>query len=148
MFTGVVATLFFIHGLITMGNGFGAVLDGGRKAWADPGLANAAWLSWWPLNLGRSWFIDAAQLGPTGYAVGGLVWLISGLAFAAAGLGLFGVPGLKGDLAVACVDGRRFRAHGRGAVLPPWYAMALLVSLAVLVTQACTERSPLTLSSL
>ena len=61
MFTGVVATLFFIHGLITMGNGFGAVLDGGRKAWADPGLANAAWLSWWPLNLGRSWFIDAAR---------------------------------------------------------------------------------------
>src|SRR5579859_8079314 len=30
-------------GLITIGNVFGAVVDGGRKAWADPRLANAAW---------------------------------------------------------------------------------------------------------
>jgi len=53
-----------------MGSGLGAVADGGRKAWADPGQANAAWLSWWPLNLGRSWLVDAAQLGPSGYALG------------------------------------------------------------------------------
>src|SRR5919204_4841699 len=94
MFTGVLAALFCIHGLITMGNGFGAVVDGGRKAWADPGLANAAWLSWWPINLGRSWLIDAAQLGPTGYALGGLIWLVSGFAFAAAGVWVFRVPGV------------------------------------------------------
>jgi hypothetical protein len=34
--------------------------------------------------------------GPSGYALGGMIWLASGLAFTGAGLGLFGVPGLKG----------------------------------------------------
>ena len=96
MVSGVLAGLFLVHGLITVGNGLGAVADGGRKAWADPGLANAAWVSWWPMNLGRSWLVDAAQLGLTGYALGGLIWLASGLALTGAGLGLFGVPALKG----------------------------------------------------
>jgi hypothetical protein len=145
MFTGVLAALFFIHGLITMGNGFGAVVDGGRKAWADPGLANAAWLSWWPMNLGRSWLVDAAQLGPSGYALGGLIWLASGLAFAAAGLGLFGVPGLKGIWQPLALAGGGFGLTAVGLFFHPWYAVALLINLAVLATRAGTERTPFSL---
>jgi hypothetical protein len=93
MFTVVLAVLLFIHGLITTMTGMPALADGGRRAWADEGLANAPWLSWWPTNFGRSWLVDAAQLEASGYALGGVVWFVSGLAFAGAALGLFGVPG-------------------------------------------------------
>jgi hypothetical protein len=37
----VLAVLFFIHGLITTMTGIPALADGGRRAWADAGLANA-----------------------------------------------------------------------------------------------------------
>ena len=145
MLTEILAGLFVVHGLITLGNGLGAVADGGRKAWADPGLANAAWLSWWPINLGRSWLVDAAQLGPSGYALGGLIWLISGLAFAGAGLGLFGVPGLKGLWQPLALAGSGFGLTAVALFFHPWYALALLINLAVLATRAGTERSPFTL---
>ncbi len=146
MFAGVIAALFLIHGLITIGNGFGAILDGGRKAWADPGLANAAWLNWWPMNLGRSWLVDTAQLGPMGYALGGWIWLISGLAFAVAALGLFGVPGLKGIWQPLALAGGGFGLTAVALFFHPWYAIALLVNLAVLVTRAGTERTPFPLA--
>ena len=145
MFTGILAILFFIHGLITIGSGFGAVVDGGRKAWSDPGLANATWLSWWPLNLGRSWVVDAAQLGPTAYAIGGLIWIASGLAFAAAGLGLFGMTGLKGIWQPLALAGGGFGLAAVAMFFHPWYAIALLVNLAVLATRAGTERMPFNL---
>jgi hypothetical protein len=143
MFTGVLAGLFFVHGLITIGSGVGAVADGGRKAWADPGLANAPWLSWWPMGLGRSWLIDVAQLGPSGYAVGGLSWLASGLAFIGAGLGLFGVPVVKGIWQPLALTGGAFGLTAVALFFHPWYALALLINSAVLITRAGTERSPL-----
>ena len=146
MLTEILAGLFVVHGLITLGNGLGAVADGGRKAWVDPGLANAAWLSWWPINLGRSWLVDAAQLGPGGYALGGLIWLISGLAFAGAGLGLFGVPGLKGLWQPLALAGSGFGLTAVALFFHPWYALALLINLAVLATRAGTERSPFNLA--
>ena len=146
MLSGVLAGLFLVHGLITLGNGIGVVVDGGRKAWADPGLANAAWLSWWPLNLGRSWLVDAAQLGPSGYALGGLIWLISGLAFVGAGLGLFGVPGLNGLWQPLALAGGCFGLTAVALFFHPWYVLALLINLAVLATRAGTERSPFTLA--
>ncbi len=147
MFSGVLAGLFLVHGLITIGSGVGAVVDGGRKAWADPGLANAAWLSWWPINLGRSWLVDAAELGPTGYAVGGLIWLASGVAFALAGLGLFGVvPGLTGAWQPLALAGGGFGLAAVVLFLHPWYAIALLINLAVLATRAGTEPTPFSLA--
>ena len=142
MFTGALAVLFLIHGLITTMTGIPALADGGRRAWADTGLANAPWLSWWPSNLGRSWLIDAAQLGPTGYALGGLVWLVSGLAFAGAALGLFGVPGLRGAWQPLALAGGGFGLLATAVFFHPWYAFAVLVNLAVLATRAGTERSP------
>jgi hypothetical protein len=146
MFASVVAGLFLVHGLITIGSGLGAVVDGGRKAWADPGLANTAWLSWWPTNLGRSWLVDVAQLGPTGYAVGGLIWLASGVAFAVAGLGLLGVPGLKGVWQPLALAGGGFGIAAVALFLHPWYAIALLINLTVLATRAGTVRTPLNLA--
>jgi hypothetical protein len=146
MISGVLGVLFFVHGLITTGIGVGGVADGGRRAWADPGLPNAPWLSWWPMNLGRSWLIDASPLGPSGYALGGLIWLASGVAFAGAGLGLFGVPGLRGLWQPLALAGG---ACGLTAVVlffHPWYVLALLINLAVLATRAGTERSPFTLA--
>src|SRR5438128_3512003 len=126
---GVLAGLFFVHGLITMASGMGAVADGGRKAWTEPGLANAAWLSWWPINLGRSWIIDAAQIGPPGYALGELIWLASGLAFVGAGLGLFGVPGLQPVWRMLALAGGGFGVTAVALFFHPWYALALLINL-------------------
>jgi hypothetical protein len=75
------------------------------------------------------------------------MFVISGFASAAAGLGLFGVPGLKGIWQLLALTGGGFGLTAVAVFFHPWYAVALIVNLAVLVMQAGAERSPFTSSS-
>jgi hypothetical protein len=136
----LLAGLFFAHGLITTAIGLPAVTRGGDD------LPNPGWLGWWPTNLGRSWLLDAVQFGPGGYALGGLLWLASGLAFAGAGLGLFGVPRLRGLWQPLALAGGGCGLVAAALFLHPWYAFAVLINLAVVITQAGT-RGPLTVAT-
>ena len=118
-----------------------AVAEGDCYVSIFGGLANTPWLSWWPINLGRSWLVETAQLGPSGYAIGGLVWPVSGLAFASAALGLFGVPGLRRLWQPLALVGGGFGLLATAVFFRPLYAFVVLVNLAVLATRAGTERS-------
>jgi hypothetical protein len=71
----------------------------------------------------------------------------SGFAFAAAGLGLFGVPGPKTMWQPLALTGGGFGLAAVAAFFHPWYAIALLVNLAVLATRAGTERTPFNLAN-
>lgn len=54
-------------------------------------IPNPAFLSWWPVNLGRSWLFSALGLerSPAAYWFGGVLWLFSGILLVAAGLGVW-----------------------------------------------------------
>ena len=80
----LVAILLLVHGLITA-----AQAQSGFKP--SEGVANPAWLSWWPANMGQSWLFR--QLGESKSIAGtvaGVVWLCAGLSLIAAALGLLG----------------------------------------------------------
>lgn len=75
--TTAIAILLLLHGAISV-----AQLPG-----VGHPIANPAWLGWWPTGLGESWLSS----GPLVYSISRLLWLASGIAILAAGLGLFGI---------------------------------------------------------
>ena len=79
--------LLILHGLIVAGQS-----SGNFGSIAPSGLTNPSWLSWWPMNLGRSWLLAGLGLerAPITWVVG-LLWLLGGIALTAAGLGAMGV---------------------------------------------------------
>ena len=84
LFIGV---LLIIHGLIVAGQSagsFGATLPSE--------LQNPSFVNWWPINMGRSWLLSWLGLDKTlaMYRLGGLLWLVGGIALVAAGLGVLG----------------------------------------------------------
>ena len=83
----LVSALLIIHGLIVAGQAagsFGSIIP------AE--LRNPAFVSWWPINMGRSWLFSWLGLENSlgVYRIGGLLWLAGGIALVAAGLGIFG----------------------------------------------------------
>jgi len=83
----LVSALLIIHGLIAAGQAagsFGSIIP------AE--LRNPSFVSWWPINMGRSWLLSSLGLENTlaVYRIGGLLWLAGGIALVAAGLGIFG----------------------------------------------------------
>jgi hypothetical protein len=79
-------------------------------------------------------------------AAGGLLWIASGVAFAGAGLGLFGMPALRSIWQPLALTGGGLGLAALVVFFHPLYALALLINLAVLATRAGTERSPFTLA--
>jgi hypothetical protein len=130
---GILAGLLVAHGLITMA--IGATPSGAITS-------NPDWLSWWPTTVGRSWLLDAVQLGNAGATASGLLWVVAGLGLAGAGLGLFGVPGLRDAWQALALAGAGLGLAAVVLYFHPWYALALLVNLAILATRAGTEHSP------
>jgi hypothetical protein len=124
----LIAGFLVVHGLITAAIGAGAVADP-----AKPGLANAAWLGWWPTALGRSWLLDGLHLGPGAGVAGGLLWLAAGLALMAAGLGRFGVPGLHGSWQMLALGGAALGLLALAVYFHPIYVLATLINVAILV---------------
>lgn len=83
----LISALFILHGLIVAGQAAGSFAS------TIPGeLQNPSFVSWWPINMGRSWLF--AWLGLEKalivYRIGGLFWLAGGIALVAAGLGVLG----------------------------------------------------------
>jgi hypothetical protein len=80
----ILAILLFVHGFIVAAQSSGSFKP-------TSGLANPAWLNWWPANLGQSWLLIPTGAEQSLLArAGGVIWLAAGLALIAAGLGVLG----------------------------------------------------------
>jgi hypothetical protein len=80
----IVSILLVVHGLITASQASGSFNPSG-------GVANPAWLTWWPGALGQSWLLARLGLERSFFGtLAGVLWLIAGACLIAAGLGLFG----------------------------------------------------------
>ena len=97
----LISVLFILHGLIVAGQAAGSF---GSTVPAE--IQNPAFVSWWPVDMGRSWLFSwlGLEKNLAVYRIGGLLWLVGGIALVAAGLGILGfiVPmGWWRELAVA-----------------------------------------------
>lgn len=97
----LISILLIIHGLIVAGQAAGSF-----GSTIPNEIQNPAFVSWWPVNMGRSWLFSWLELEKSlvVYRIGGLLWLAGGIALVAAGLGALGfvVPSAWWrDLAVA-----------------------------------------------
>ncbi len=83
----LIAILLIMHGLIVAGQAAGSFGSTLPKE-----IQNPAFVSWWPVNMGRSWLFSSLGLNNSLalYRVGGLLWLAGGIALVAAGLGVLG----------------------------------------------------------
>jgi hypothetical protein len=124
----LIAGLVVAHGLITTMIGFGGITRPEAPAMAVP-----AWIGWWPGPFGRSWLIDALQLGPGASMIGSALWLAAGLALLAAGLGLLGVPGLSGVWQPLALGGAAVGLIALALFFHPFYLVAILVNVAIVV---------------
>jgi hypothetical protein len=82
----LISILLIIHGLIVAGQAAGSF---GSTIPAE--LRNSSFVSWWPINMGRSWLFSWLGLENSlaVYRIGGFLWLAGGIALVAAGLGIF-----------------------------------------------------------
>lgn len=118
------------HGVITAMIGVGAVTKPDAPAMTPP-----AFFSWWPGPFGRSWAFEALGLGTVAAVVGGLVWLVSGLALVAAGLGWIGVGPLAGLTSALAVVGAALGLVALVLYFHPLYLVAIAINLVLLATQ-------------
>ena len=83
----MISILLIIHGLIVSGQAAGSF---GSAIPSE--VQNPSFVSWWPINMGRSWLFSWLGLEKTliVYRIGGLLWLVGGIALVAAGLGVLG----------------------------------------------------------
>lgn len=115
------------HGLITTAIGFGAATNP-----AAPPMALPAWFAWWPGPFGRSWLFEAIG-APTGVAMlGGLLWLVAGLALIAGGMGWFGIGVLADFKYPLLVGGASLGLIALALYFHPIYAAAVLINIAVI----------------
>ena len=114
-----IAILLLLHGAISAAQSLG----GGQP------VANPAWLSWWPTGLGESWLSSDLLV----HSICRLLWLTSGVALLAAGLGLFGVV-VPGD------SWRALAVVGAAASIPalllqvhPFYLPVTILNVGIVV---------------
>jgi hypothetical protein len=124
----VLGGFLVVHGLITTMIGAGAVTNPNSPAMTLP-----SWFSWWPGAFGRSWLFDALGLGTGVSVVGGLVWLVAGVALVAAGLGWLGVPGVRDLWQTLAFVGAALGLLALAVYFHPLYLVAVVIDLAVVV---------------
>lgn len=83
----LIGIFLILHGLIVAGQSAGSFGSA-----IPSGVQNPSFMNWWPLNMGRSWLFAWLSLDKTlaVYRIGGLLWLVGGLALIAAGLAIWG----------------------------------------------------------
>ena len=83
----LISVLLIIHGLIVAGQAAGSF-----GSTIPNEIQNPSFVSWWPINMGRSWLFSWLGLEKTLgiYQIGGMLWLAGGIALVAAGLGVLG----------------------------------------------------------
>ncbi|HYF95184.1 MAG TPA: hypothetical protein VD969_23485 [Symbiobacteriaceae bacterium] len=129
----ILAVLLLLHAAIS-----GGQVSMGFKP--GPGIANPAWLSWWPTNLGQSWLLQ--QLGVTSravYALTGVLWLAATIGFAVAGIMLLISPARPGWAPVAA-GSAIISLVALGIYVHPWYVGAFALNIALLAGAAVLGR--------
>jgi hypothetical protein len=123
----VVGVVLVAHGLITTMIGFRSMTSPDSAAMPAP-----SWLGWWPGTLGRSWFLDAMNVGSGPAALGGLVWLAAGLALIGAGLGWLGVSALAGQWQMLAFVGAALGLVALGLYFHPFYLVAVVIDVVII----------------
>jgi hypothetical protein len=123
----LVAAFLVGHGLITTAIGLGTVTSPNSATMAMP-----AWMAWWPGPFGRSWLFEALHLGSGPAVLGGLVWLVAGLALVAGGLGWFGMSGLHDVRFTLLVGGAALGLLALALYFHPFYLVAVGINLAII----------------
>jgi hypothetical protein len=84
----LISVLLIVHGLIVAGQAAGSF---GSRPPSE--IQNPSFASWWPINMGRSWLFSwlGMEKALAAYRIGGLFWLVGGIALVAAGLGALGL---------------------------------------------------------
>lgn len=84
----LISVLFILHGLIVAAQSAGSF-----GAMIPNEVQNPAFVSWFPINMGRSWLFSlfGLQNSLPAYRISGILWLFGGLVLVAAGLGMFGI---------------------------------------------------------
>lgn len=124
----VLGGFLVVHGLITTMIGVVAVTKPDA-----PALTLPAWFSWWPGPFGRSWLLDALNLGSGAAVLGGLVWLVAGAALVAAGLGWLGVPGVRDQWQTLAFVGATVGLLALALYFHPIYVIAVAINVAIVV---------------
>lgn len=135
----LISILLMLHGLIVAGQSAGSF-----GSTIPNELQNPSFVSWWPINMGRSWLFGWLGLERTlaVYRIAGLLWLAGGIALVAAGLGSFGfvIPtAWWRDLAVA---GGAISLFMLAVYFHPLTIVGTASSLAVLVALLWFQWSP------
>jgi hypothetical protein len=122
----LVGVILVAHGLITTMIGFGSMTSPNSAAMPAP-----SWLGWWPGTLGRSWLLDAMNVGSGPAALGGLVWLAAGLALIGAGLGWLGVSALSGQWQMLAIVGAALGLVALALYFHPFYLVAVVIDIVI-----------------
>jgi type IV secretory pathway VirB6-like protein len=127
--------LKYLIAVILIGHGFiVSAQSGSNFGSGNSQIANPSWLSWFPMTLGRSWFLTNFKLEGTFVdKVFGLIWLASGLCIVAAALGILGfiVPReLWRTLALYGASGSLIMLL---LYLHPFFIIGILLDVAILV---------------
>jgi hypothetical protein len=134
----LVGGFLILHGLITTMIGIGGVTRPNAAAMPLP-----AWFGWWPGPFGRSWLFDGLYLGTGAAVVGGLIWLVAGIALIGAGLGWLGVPAFREVWQLLALAGGSVGLVALALYFHPIYVIAVLINLA-LVAVVWARLSPAT----
>jgi hypothetical protein len=84
----LISALLLLHGLIVAGQSAGSFGS------AIPNeIPNPSFVSWYPVNMGRSWVFSSLGWGRSlfAYRIGGLLWLAGGIMLVAAGLSILDI---------------------------------------------------------
>jgi hypothetical protein len=84
----LISVLLILHGLIVAGQ------SAGSFGTAVPNeIPNPSFVSWYPVNMGRSWLLSSMGWGRSlfAYRIGGLLWLAGGILLVTAGLSVLGI---------------------------------------------------------
>jgi hypothetical protein len=126
--SAVVGGFLVLHGLITSVIGMGGVTKPDA-----PALSLPSWFSWWPGPFGRSWLFDALHLGTGAAVMGGVLWLVSGLALIGAGLGWVGTPVLRENMELLAFAGGALGLVALSLYFHPIYLIAILIDGTIVV---------------
>jgi hypothetical protein len=124
----VVGIVLVAHGLITTMIGFGSMSNPTSAA-----MPNPSWLGWWPGTLGRSWALDALNLGSGPALIGGLLWLAAGLALVGAGVGWLGVSVVSSQWQMLALVGAVLGLAALALYFHPFYVVAIVIDVVILV---------------
>ncbi len=138
----LISVLLILHGLIVAGQSAGSF-----GSTIPNELQNPSFVSWWPINMGRSWLLSLLGLDRTlvVYRIGGLLWLAGGIALVAAGLGTLGFIVPADWWRTLAISGAAISLFMLAVYFHPLMILGTASSLAVLVALVWLRWSTLSL---